>query len=62
MEPHNKLNFRIENIQTILSVKDMAVSRAFYIDILGFTEADWGDDQFTSINRDNSGIYLCKAA
>lgn len=54
------INFRIENIQPILNVKDMAASRLFYKDILGFTEADWGTDDFTSINRDKSGIYLCK--
>ena len=53
-------SMRIENIQPILPVKDMSISRAFYTDILGFKEADWGDDDFTSINRDHSGIYLCK--
>ena len=53
-------SFRIENITPILSVHDMNVSRKFYIDILGFKEADWGNDDFTSINRDNTGIYLCK--
>jgi catechol 2,3-dioxygenase-like lactoylglutathione lyase family enzyme len=53
-------SFRIENIAPILSVKDMNVSRKFYIDVLGFKEADWGNDDFTSINRDNTGIYLCK--
>ena len=56
----NKLSIRIENIQPILSVKDMTVSRHFYKEILGFDEADWGTDDFTSINRDESGIYLCK--
>ena len=56
----NKLQFRIENIQPILSVKDMNASRHFYKDILGFEEADWGTDDFTSVNRDNAGIYLCK--
>jgi catechol 2,3-dioxygenase-like lactoylglutathione lyase family enzyme len=52
--------FRIENIAPILYVSDMTKSLAFYVDILGFKKADWGDDTFTSINRDNSGIYLCK--
>jgi len=51
---------RIENIQPILSVKDMHASRDFYINILGFEEADWGDDNFTSISRDNCRIYLCR--
>ena len=57
---NNNSNFRIENIAPILYVKDMARSLAFYIDILGFKNADWGNDDFTAINRDNSGIYLCK--
>jgi catechol 2,3-dioxygenase-like lactoylglutathione lyase family enzyme len=55
-----KLSIRIENIQPILAVKDMTVSRHFYKDILGFQEADWGTDDFTSVNRGQSGIYLCK--
>lgn len=54
------IQMRIENIQPILSVKDMNASRAFYKDILGFAEADWGTDDFTSFNRDNSGIYVCR--
>ena len=57
-----KLPIRIENITPILSVKDMAVSRNFYKNILGFEEADWGTDDFTSISRDKSGIYLCKGS
>jgi catechol 2,3-dioxygenase-like lactoylglutathione lyase family enzyme len=58
----SKLPIRIENITPILFVKDMAVSKNFYKNILGFEEADWGTDDFTSISRDKSGIYLCKGA
>lgn len=54
--------FKLECINPILNVKNMAVSRKFYIDLLGFTEAEWGNDTFTSINRDNTGIYLCQGA
>ena len=53
-------NFRIENIAPVLYVADMARSLSFYVGILGFTNAEWGDEQFTSINRDQSGLYLCK--
>ena len=53
---------RIENIQPILNVRDMAASRHFYIDLLGFSEAEWGTDAFTSITRDHWGIYLCKGS
>ncbi|MFI5152702.1 MAG: VOC family protein [Chitinophagales bacterium] len=51
---------RIENIAPILSVRDMNASRSFYKNILGFEEAAWGNDQFTSFSRDQSGIYLCR--
>jgi catechol 2,3-dioxygenase-like lactoylglutathione lyase family enzyme len=40
----------------------MNLNRAFYKDILGFEEVDWGTDHFTSVNRENAGIYLCKGA
>jgi len=60
MEAHAVPGIRIENIQPILSVTDMSISRSFYIELLGFKEADWGNDNFTSISRDNCGIYLCK--
>jgi len=56
----NKTSLRIENIQPILSVKDMSATRTFYKDILGFNEVDWGTDDFTSFNRDNTGIYVCR--
>lgn len=56
------LGIHIEGIQVILTVKDMNTSRAFYKDILGFEEATWGTDDFTSMNRENAGIYLCRGA
>lgn len=53
-------DFRIENVAPVLYVKDMALTLSFYVDILGFKNADWGDDNFTSINRDNTCLYLCR--
>jgi predicted enzyme related to lactoylglutathione lyase len=49
-----------EGSQPILRVEDMNVSLRFYVDLLGFKNAPWGSDDFTSVNRDRSGIYLCK--
>jgi catechol 2,3-dioxygenase-like lactoylglutathione lyase family enzyme len=61
MSKKEPLLFRMERIEPILRVKDMAASRAFYIDILGFKEEDWGDDNFTLIHHEDKGaIYLCK--
>jgi len=56
------ISFQIECINPILYVKDMAVSRDFYVKLLGFEEDKWGDDTFTSISRDGLGIYLCRGA
>lgn len=32
----------------------------FYVNKLGFSNAPWGSDDFTSVNRDRAGIYLCR--
>ena len=60
MDNHKPSEYRIENIAPILYVEDMQRSLSFYVDILGFRNADWGDDNFTSVSRNNSGMYLCK--
>ena len=51
---------RFENSQPILRVEDMNASLRFYVDKLGFANASWGSDDFTSVNRDSAGIYLCR--
>ncbi|HVQ37803.1 MAG TPA: glyoxalase superfamily protein [Pyrinomonadaceae bacterium] len=51
---------RFEHADPILSVKDMAVSVQYYVETLGFRNADWGSAVFTSVNRDTAGIYLCQ--
>ena len=48
-----------ENATPILSVKDMSVSLKYYVDVLGFKNADWGSGGFTHVGRDGAGIYLC---
>jgi len=49
-----------EGSQPILRVEDMNRSLHFYVDLLGFKNADWGSENFTSVNRDTAGIYLCQ--
>jgi hypothetical protein len=56
----NDLRTKFENSQPILKVADMSVSIRYYVDVLGFKNADWGDARFTSVNRDRGGIYLCQ--
>jgi predicted enzyme related to lactoylglutathione lyase len=48
-----------ENSQPILRVESIQASLRFYVDLLGFQNAGWGTDEFTSISRDRAGIYLC---
>lgn len=45
-----------------MRVEDMKAALRFYVDILGFENAGWGTDDFTSISRDGAAIYLCRAA
>jgi predicted enzyme related to lactoylglutathione lyase len=51
-----------EGSQPILRVEDMSVSVRFYVDLLGFKNVSWGTEDFTSVNRDRAGIYLCKGS
>jgi predicted enzyme related to lactoylglutathione lyase len=56
----NPVTVRFEGSQPILRVEDMAASLRFYVGVLGFTNVSWGSDEFTSVNRDGAGIYLCR--
>jgi catechol 2,3-dioxygenase-like lactoylglutathione lyase family enzyme len=51
---------RFEGSQPILRVEKMEASLRFYVDLLGFKNADWGSDDFTSVSRDQAAIYLCQ--
>jgi predicted enzyme related to lactoylglutathione lyase len=51
---------RFENSQPILRVENMEASLQFYVELLGFHNADWGSIDFTYVSRDNAGIYLCQ--
>jgi catechol 2,3-dioxygenase-like lactoylglutathione lyase family enzyme len=43
-----------------LRVEDLAQSVRYYVDVLGFRNADWGGDDFTCVSRDGASIYLCE--
>lgn len=53
---------RFEHAEPILSVADMAASVRYYVQVLGFRNADWGGDDFTAVTRDGACIYLCRGA
>ncbi|MBS12805.1 MAG: hypothetical protein CME19_14515 [Gemmatimonadetes bacterium] len=48
----------IESISPILSVADMQRSLGFYVDLLGFENAEWCNDTFTGVSRDGCSILL----
>ena len=62
MADPNPITVRFENSQPILRVENMEASLRFYVGILGFKNADWGNGDFTSINRDGAVLYLCRGA
>jgi len=51
---------RVECVNPVLRVEDMQAARRFYVDVLGFEEAEWGSDDFTSFERDGGSLYLCQ--
>lgn len=53
---------RFEHASPILRVENMAASVRYYVDLLGFRNADWGSEEFTLVSRDGAGIYLCRGA
>src|ERR1700716_3104178 len=60
MEEAKEKRARLEGSQPILRVEDMNASIRFYVDILGFQNAGWATEEFTSISRDRAAIYLCQ--
>jgi catechol 2,3-dioxygenase-like lactoylglutathione lyase family enzyme len=58
MSQPNKTKF--EGAEPILRVSDMSRSVQYYVDVLGFRNADWGNEHFTAVSRDKAGIYLCR--
>ena len=51
---------QITSLDPILSVADMQQNLRFYVDLLGFKNADWGDDHFTCVSRGGFSILLAK--
>jgi catechol 2,3-dioxygenase-like lactoylglutathione lyase family enzyme len=60
VEPILPGHINFENSAPILRVENMQASLRFYVDLLGFKNAVWGTDDFTSVNRDRANLYLCR--
>ena len=54
----NPARTRFEHANPILNVADLARSVRYYVGVLGFTNAEWGGDDFTCVTRDGASIYL----
>jgi predicted enzyme related to lactoylglutathione lyase len=60
MSGGQQAHVRFECISPILRVENMQTSLRFYVKALGFENATWGTEDFTSVSRDKTGIYLCR--
>ena len=58
--PVRDINRRFERAVPILRVNNLGVALNHYVDVLGFTRAEWGNEFFTSVSRDGAEIYLCQ--
>lgn len=58
MAESGPISVLFENSQPILRVENMEASLRFYVDLLGFRNADWGSDDFTCISRQGAVMYL----
>jgi predicted enzyme related to lactoylglutathione lyase len=56
----NNGRIRFECSTPILRVASMAASLHFYVDLLGFDNAPWGNEDFTCVSRDRAALYLCQ--
>lgn len=55
-----RAQIEFEHSEPILRVEDMKASVAYYVEVLGFRNSDWGSDDFTYVSRGHAGIYLCR--
>jgi predicted enzyme related to lactoylglutathione lyase len=54
--------FLLGGCSPVLRVENMEASLRFYVDLLGFRNAEWGNNDFTSVNNGRAGIYLCRGS
>lgn len=58
MQQEKVARTRFEHAHPILNVSEMRQSLRYYLDVLGFSNAEWGSDDFTCVSRDGANIYL----
>jgi predicted enzyme related to lactoylglutathione lyase len=56
----DKPRVQFGHAEPILRVDNIKASLAFYVDLLGFKNATWGNEDFTLVSRGGADIYLCR--
>ncbi len=56
----DKISSGFECCEPILRVENISASLKFYVGLLGFQNASWGNENFTHISRGGAGIYLAR--
>lgn len=51
---------RVERVDPILCVADLARALAFYTEVLGFSAAPWRTNDFTAVSLGEGTIYLAE--
>ena len=49
---------RFEHATPILRVAKLSDSLCYHVNVLGFSKAEWGTDDFACVVRDGASIYL----
>jgi catechol 2,3-dioxygenase-like lactoylglutathione lyase family enzyme len=60
MSQNDPSRVAFEGSAPVFRVEDMQAALRYYVDVLGFTSADWSTDEFGHVSRGSAGIYLCK--
>ena len=58
--PAQDIKTRFERVIPILRVNNLGVALEYYVGVLGFKGAEWGNELFTEVSRDGADIYLCQ--
>jgi len=61
MQQVSGIRATFEHANPILCVANLQRSVQYYVEVLGFANAEWGGDDFTCVSRDGAAIYLSEA-
>jgi catechol 2,3-dioxygenase-like lactoylglutathione lyase family enzyme len=56
----NQTRVGFEGSSPIFRIENMEASVRYCVDILGFQNVSWGNDEFTRVNRGGACIFLCR--